>query len=300
MTASRDPDRLIHAFLLEGEEELHYQVYDSVRAAIEHKRQRVSFGPWRTPIMNKFVAIGLGAAAVIVLLFVGSRLLGSPGSPNVGAGGEPTPTTQPSATPSPSPAGGFLPEGPFLVQDEGQTAADAPRITVTIPAPGWTPRAEFGGLERGTQGHPPQSAMLLWSWPAGTTFQVYGDPCQWESTEPINAGTVDELAAALAAQPSRDASDPVDVTVGGYAGKHVTLHVPDDAVFSDCDQGIFASYGVSEPSRFHHGPGQIDELWILDVDGAFVILDAMYRPDTPPELVEEMRRIAESATFEAP
>ena len=36
MTSSRDPDRLIHDFLLEGEEQLHDQVYDAVRAAIEH------------------------------------------------------------------------------------------------------------------------------------------------------------------------------------------------------------------------------------------------------------------------
>ena len=64
MTASRDPDRLIHAFLLEGEEQLQDQVYDAVRAEIEQKRQRAVFGPWRTPTMNKFVTIGLGAAAV--------------------------------------------------------------------------------------------------------------------------------------------------------------------------------------------------------------------------------------------
>ena len=44
----------------------------------------------------------------------------------------------------------------------------------------------------------------------------------------------------------------------------------------------------------------VDELWILDLDGEFAILDAMYRPDTPPDLVEEMRAIAESATFEVP
>ena len=65
MTAPRDPDRLIHGFLLEGEEYLQDQVYDEVRAAIEHKRQRAFFGPWRTPIMNKFVGYGLAAVAVV-------------------------------------------------------------------------------------------------------------------------------------------------------------------------------------------------------------------------------------------
>ena len=72
MTASRDPDRLIHQFLLEGEEQLRDQVYDVVRAEIEQKRQRAMLGPWRLPTVNKFVTIGLGVAAVVVLVFVGA------------------------------------------------------------------------------------------------------------------------------------------------------------------------------------------------------------------------------------
>src|SRR6188508_3089454 len=104
MTASRDPDRLIHQFLLEGEEQLHDQVYDVVRAEIEQKRQRVMFGPWRLPTMNKFVTIGLGAAAVVVLVFVGAQLFGSPSGGTGALGGEPTPTAEPTATPAPSPS----------------------------------------------------------------------------------------------------------------------------------------------------------------------------------------------------
>ena len=101
MTAPRDPDRLIHGFLLEGEEYLQDQVYDEVRAAIEHKRQRAFFGPWRTPIMNKLLTYGLGAAAVVVLLFAGSQFFGSPSG---GTGAEPTPTATPEATLEPTPS----------------------------------------------------------------------------------------------------------------------------------------------------------------------------------------------------
>jgi hypothetical protein len=138
---------------------------------------------------------------------------------------------------------------------------------------------------------------------------VYGDPCHWESTTPATpATTVDELVAALAAQPSRDASDPVDVTVGGYAGKSITLHVPDDIAYSaeeftDCDQGYFGSFGSDAepgPARYHQGLGQIDELWILDVGGVLVTIDTAYYARTPAEHVEEMRAIVESATFELP
>ncbi len=63
-----------------------------------------------------------------------------------------------------------------------------------------------------------------------------------------------------------------------------------------------ASSSASRPgrialARYHQGPGQIDALWIVDVDGAFLVIDAMYRLDTPADLVEEMRSIAESTTF---
>jgi hypothetical protein len=289
MNARRDPDRLIHDFVLEGAERLNDRVFDEVRAEIEQRPQRVVIGPWRMPTLNKLVPIGLGAAAVVALLVLGNRLLGPPSSTVGGAASEP---------PASAATDGSLPEGSFTVQDVA-ALADAPRITVTIPAPGWRPIADFGGLVKGPDEDPPQSAMLLWSWPAGTTIDVYG-----AGTTGTPASTVDEAAAALAAQPSRDASDPADVTVGEYVGKHVTVHVPEDwdASSNDCDQGNFASYGVNggEPARYHQGAGQIDELWILDVDGSIAIIDAMYRPDTPTALIEEMRSIAESATFEAP
>ena len=52
------------------------------------------------------------------------------------------------------------------------------------------------------------------------------------------------------------------------------------------------------PSRYHQGPGQIDELWILDADGLLVVMDAMYGAETPDEHVAELHAILESMTFE--
>jgi hypothetical protein len=95
MTASRDPDRLIHGFLLEGEEELQDQVYDAVRDAIEQKPQRAFIGPWRISSMNRFLAIGAAAVAVLVVVVIGSQLFGSP--TEVGGGGDATPTPQPTS-----------------------------------------------------------------------------------------------------------------------------------------------------------------------------------------------------------
>lgn len=104
MNARRDPDRLIHSFLLEGAEQLDDQIYDAVRAEIDQRRQRVVIGPWRMPDMNKFAFLGLGAAAVVVALIIGTQLLG-PAAPG-GVGGAPSAT--PTATPSPTPIGGTV------------------------------------------------------------------------------------------------------------------------------------------------------------------------------------------------
>ena len=306
MTAPRDPDRLIHAFLLEGEEQLHDQVYDAVRAAIEHKPQRAGLGPWRTPTMNKFVVIGLGAAAVIVALIVGSNLIGS-SSPR--PGGAPSDSVAPSQAPSePAPSAWVgVPAGRFLWFDPTNPLnplLDGPPITITIAASGWT-LPGWEGLIKGDQvDNVPESWLLYASTTAG--ILVYGDPCPWQDLAPDTpATTADEIVAALAvAQLDRDASDPVDVTLGGYAGRMVTLHVPNNAVFSDCNGGIYASYGIEGqngvPWRVHQGPGQIDEFWVVDVDGDIVIIDAAYRPDTSTERIDEMHTMIESARFEVP
>jgi hypothetical protein len=315
MTAQHDLDRQLSAFLTEGPTRLPDASFDAVRDRTEQTRQRVVLGPWRFPEMNKLLAIGLGAAAVVAALLVGPNLLPSsgsgPGAPPSGSVG-PTamaPSTEPSeAPPSAEPTASsraFLPVGSYTIVDSGDPDA-AVEITVPIATSGWTALQAFGGLQKGWDADPPEAAMLLWSWPAGSGFNVFGDPCEWQSTIPETPyTTVDEIAAALAAQASRDASDPVDVTIGGYDGKQVTLHVPVDVSDDECDGGTFASYGIEGHgegvdglARTHQGPGQIDELSILDVNGSIVIIDAMYRPDTSDELIEEMRAIAESATFE--
>lgn len=101
MTASRDPDRLIHAFLREGLDELPDPVYDAVRDRIDQTRQRAFIGPWRTSDVNNFLKIGLAAAAVVVIAVVAFNLL--PGSPTP-PGGEPSATPEPTATVEPSPS----------------------------------------------------------------------------------------------------------------------------------------------------------------------------------------------------
>ena len=306
MNAQRDPDRLINAFLMEGQTELADQVYDAVRASIEQKRQRVVIGPWKMPDMDKLMPVALGAAAVVVALVIGAQVLGPPAPGGVGAAPSPTPTPTPVST-----TWTGIPEGPFVVTGSG----DPVRVTLDVTSPGWVALPQFDAVDKNDDGlDQPEyagGALLAWAFPAGSGFSVYGDACQWLTTIPETpATTPDEIAAALAAQAETDATAPVDVTVGGFAGKALTLRVPmsydlpgasREEKFADCDDSTFAFYGVEGETghaRNAQGAGQVDELWILDVDGSIVILDAGYSPATPADLVEELRALAESATFE--
>ena len=81
MTAPRDPDRLIDAFLGAGPTELPERTYDAVRDHIEHTRQRVVIGPWREPNMSNLAKIAIAAVVVLAVGFGASRLLpGTSGS----------------------------------------------------------------------------------------------------------------------------------------------------------------------------------------------------------------------------
>jgi hypothetical protein len=104
MTAPHDLDRQLQAFLTDGPTELPDPSFDAVRDRMETTRQRVVIGPWRFPDMNKLVPIGLGAAALVVALVLGTRLLGPPAP--AGPGG--APSASPSPTPSPTPIGGIV------------------------------------------------------------------------------------------------------------------------------------------------------------------------------------------------
>jgi hypothetical protein len=307
MTTDHDLDRQLDAFLQAGPSDLPDASFDAVRDLIDHTGQRAAIGPWRiADAMNKFVSLGLGAAAVVVALIIGTQLLG----PIVGGvGGAPSPEPVTSATPAataeptpePTPEG-LLPEGPHVILDgQADDPADvfAP-LTVTIPAPGWYGEVAGGILMKNDQHGPPDGAgMIIF---VQREFYVYGDACTWKSTVPASpATTVDAFVAALSSQGSRTATDPVDITLGGYAGKSITLRVSDDVDFAACDPGFAGSWACDpttmEPCGYHDGREEIDTVYVLDVDGQVMAWNTGYYAGTPAEDIAELEAIVQSATF---
>ena len=215
----------------------------------------------------------------------------------------PTATSEPTATPEPSPSvAGGLPPGPHPVTKRIDGGVE---VTVTIAAPLWDGEPNGGYLCWGDPGDtcagPPDGAGLIAF--NDREYYVYGDPCRWSSTRPDTpATTANELVGALANQASRAASAPEDITVDGYTGKKIILHMVDDVDIIACDEGSFALFAVpgEERARFSQGPGQTEEVWAVEVDGLSVVLIGLYYADTPQNAVDELRAILASATFELP
>jgi hypothetical protein len=306
MSTDNDVARSLRSWVREERHEDADRVLDAVFDQVPATPQRrAGWLARRSTVMSNSIRIAVAAAVLLVVVaFVGYQLLGS----NVGGPGA-TPTPEPTSTPSVAPSAAAseaagLPLGPFHLTVAGDFFDLG--MTVTIAADAWDGGIGTGVLVHGDNTDNPDGAGLIVF--TGDLY-VYGDPCHWSTTKPATPATsVDELVAALTAQASRVASAPVDVTLDGYAGKSITLHVPDDAAhaggkFSDCDQGIFGSWAWgtdATPSRYAQGPGQIDEVWILDVNGVPVVIDAAYYAGTPADVVDEMRAIVESTTFQLP
>lgn len=255
--------------------------------------------------MNKIFGFGIAAAAVVVALVVGVQLLGSPGSSLGGPGDEPTPspTAEPTPDPTPEPTPvGLLPEGPLIILTGESDDSERlhPPLTVTIPAPDWYGEVGGGILIKNDNHEPPAgSGMIIF---AQREYYVYGDACHWTTSTPETpATTVDEFVAALSSQESREASEPVDITLDGYAGKSITLRVPENADLTDCDPGFSGSWSCGGddlvPCSYHSGPGEIDTVYVLDLDGVIMAWQTKYYAGTPAEDVAELEAIVQSASF---
>ena len=178
-----------------------------------------------------------------------------------------------------------------------------PRVLITVPN-GWSGFRAFGvDSGSGSRFH----FVSFW-----TVVDVYTNPCHWLGPKVHPGPTVDELAAVLAAQPLRNATVPVRVSLGGYHGKYLEQSIPNGIAFSDCDKdpsdGQFyfeswtgnvlwnAPYDTTD--RHEQGPGQVDQLWILDVEGRRLVIDASYMPGATAQDRAGLQQVVDSITFE--
>ena len=295
MTASRDPDRLISAFLAEGLTELPDRVYDFVRSDIDRTRQRAVIGPWRTPDMNTLAKFAIGAAAVVVVAIVGINLLLRAGG-NVGVS-QPTPSPSPrtTATPSPTPVAVFPSAGPLEMGKRQAFELEGKRFTLTVPTADWESNGEFGIAK--TQGETPDgAAFIFWKHDADG---VFSDPCAHVKAPVVGPGAAD-MAAAITTIPGIDVvTPPTAVTVGGKPAQFVAIKIRDDIACQPQNQFYLWYDSIYEgEARYATQKGQVIRAWITDVDGKRVQIDGETFKGAGPGPGQELQQVIDSIQFE--
>jgi len=223
------------------------------------------------------VAVGSVAALAVVAVVVGQLL------PKATAPAQPSPTTV-RALPSGDCVAPLEP-GRYVFPVMDATPDLLP--VVSVPA-GFAATDDASGVTVGADAADDGRMLLIWE-----IDSVYSHPCDATRRTVAVGPTAADLADALAAQPMRDGTTPVPVTIGGYDGFYVELSVPDDIDVDACPGGKFFSW----PGRWQQGAGQVDMLWIVDVDGQRVVFDAWALPGASPQERAELQHMVTTATF---
>lgn len=286
MTAPRDSDVLIRAFLDEGQTDLPDRAFDAVRSEIHRTRQRVVIGSWREPNMSIFARVAIAAAAVLA---VGLAWVNFGPAPGVGT--QPAPSPTPTATPSATPnvISGTRPLEPGRYQLSGIELSGGVPISLTVPA-GWT---SWAGVAV-NKNYNAMAGPALMYWEITNTFV---DPCTNHAlVEPAPGPGVDALVDALARMPGTEAGPPTGVTIDGYRGKYVEVTITTD--ISTCGPNGFWLWMSPGDSHYVQDTNEMDRVYVLDVDGDRLTFAARFSPRTTDADRAELEAIIASIDIE--
>jgi hypothetical protein len=205
-----------------------------------------------------------------------------------------------SSSPSPKRVATSSPR-PKLVSLDGHPEGRSVDIAFWVEAP---PTWSANGFVVVHEPDDPWLAISVW-----TVGKVARNPCHPRGDLYDPGPTVDDLVRALETQSMRHATAPTDVTIGGYSGKYLEWSVParmavtGDSSFTGCDvepggRREFTSWhSNSGDPRWQQMAGQVDRLWVLNVDGQRLLIDATNSPDATQSQLDEERRIVQSLRF---
>jgi hypothetical protein len=301
--------RIVRAWLRADEHVSADRVLDDVLAVLDANTQRHARWPARRfPDMNTFSRLAIAAAVIVVVAFVGINLLpalGVVGGPTTSASPSPSPSPRPSSSPPPVAAypqhdpWGRIPSGRHFVTIDGIP------LSFDQPNEGWEGREVY--MSKNTEGPQGAEAIIFWAtFPGGridSSSHTY-IPCidVLGSPESRSAG---DLAGAVAAAPGTDVvSGPSDVTVGGRAAKHVALFATYSIVGSGpCSPALFYSWDAEKDP--YGGafwgtttPGDTIRVWIVDVDGTLLFIEAATHWNAGSAVELEIQQIIDSIRFE--
>lgn len=236
--------------------------------------------------MNKFVAVGLAAAAVVVIAVIAFNLL--PGSP--APGGEPSATPEPTTIPSAAPS---VPESP-------------PEVGVTYDGPipvGWTQDAV------GSVPHPDDEALVF----LVTQNELVMDPGCAPQPDSDVGPSAGEAVEALAGREGLEEAAVTSAVVSGLDGHQLDFVAAADGTGATCHDAseglnfvpLFGHYDAAFGGRFlysYAGPGEANRLIVLDTATGGTVWIWAYAAATldPADHLETVMEVVNGLQFESP
>jgi hypothetical protein len=289
VSTERDVNRIVRSWMEEGVTALPDHVLDAVLDQIPSTPQRRATW-WRLQRyfeMNKYVAIGLVAAAAILVI----ALIGL----NLGPGSSPPPGGEPSVAPSAVTPTSFsnttvLPPGPVVIDGEFP-------LTIVFDLPeGWIKQedaAAVASVSVGGETNPPE--YVEWF----IVDNAFADPCRSAGgpLEPAVGPSVDDLVTSLTAMAGVPAGPISDVTIDGFSGKSFELSTGPDA--DSCDNAPWLEMWTFGGGEIHRTLANASmRIWVLDVDGTrLVAVEDAYALATSADRTEG-EQIVNSMRFE--
>ena len=160
-------------------------------------------------------------------------------------------------------------------------------------------RGEGNSIGKGEYPRPDYIGIDFW---LNAPENVYADPCAHTPLNPPPSATAAGLAAAVAAVPVADlVSGPSSVDVGGRPAQHVVLTISEDIGCDPHDAWLWydeSSGGATGGWRWAEGLGATFRIWIIEVDGKLVWIDAYTLKGAGPAADQEIQQIIDSIKFE--
>ena len=181
-----------------------------------------------------------------------------------------------------------------LEADDRVFQAGTDIVVVAHAPPPWTPFPVSSLGMRRDGGTAEWVGISFWD-----PTRVATDSCRWKDSWETPGESVDELAEALAAITGRQATAPVPVTVGGYEGLYLEWSLPADLDVATCDDATTVAWSGAGKRRSHDIPGLIDRIWILDIDGHRILIDAISLPGEQEAIRRRVDEVIDSLRFAA-
>ena len=184
----------------------------------------------------------------------------------------------------PDPAG-----GPFIgtiSRSEGGIP-----VSLTVTKAGWEAHDNIS-INKNVVGPQGAEAIVFWaSFPAGDS----ADPCP-NLLSPSIGPTLGNLAAAVVRAPGIElVRGPTTVSVGGRPAKHMVLTVRQDV---GCHPGFFYAWRETVGGAYWgETKAETINVWIVEVDGTRLFIEAQTSKDASPELQQEIEEIVGSIRF---